>query len=167
MNILPKELIYEISYYLEDPYDILSLSNITEYFKDYYFWENYIMRLDLIFIRPPYIIKDIDTHYDWLKRTIYANNFSNEFIDKMIKISTSESFMFLGQVSTDILFRLDIPKLKNLAIGSYRVDIKCIERSKIYLEVYYTWNKKLDIEVFESDVRKLLVLYKYYDLNLN
>jgi len=165
-KLLPKELVYELSYYLSLD-DIQQVSQITGGFNDYYFWENYVIHLGLIFIKPLYMINNMNNHFNWVTRIISANEYSDRWYDDLRIKSYFEGILYLPLVPTDILFRLDIDKLKNLAIGVYNVTIRCIKLSKFYLSMSYDRNNKLEIEVSESDVRKLLVYYKYYEVTPN
>jgi len=184
-NILPKELIYEIGYYLS-PEDIYQVSEMVlsrvlfgsdrkkhKYFDEYYFWENYLIHRNYLFLKLHYNITSIRGYTDWVDSYILINE---EAIEDITKLIDSKIFYYYGdpifinssivnRVPNQILINLRLPELSNLNGLHYDVIIKYnIINQLHHLQIFVSEDKVLEVQVSKDDVFKLIIYYKIYKL---
>jgi len=154
---IPKELVYEIGYYSSTD-DILELSEITGYFDEYYFWENYITYLGYLFIKPFRNMNTVQHYINWEDAMVM----SNERVERVCLYGS----LHLDKVPSHVLFRLDLSELTNLSEKYYNVEIICNGQSKYYLEIRIPMRFSLNIDISKEDVFRLFVYYKDYKINI-
>jgi len=179
---IPKELVYEIGYYL-DTKDIQQVSKLNGYFNEWYFWENYLKNLKYLLIKPTYIMNNVQEYIDRVNMIIQVTEFiDNDLMNtgplfnhrihiihsisnQILSSLSFKSFSVTTEKDTRKNPSLQLPELENFSnSGCTQVDIKFVYPNQFSLYFPNLLRLGMIIEVSREDVLKLLVYHRYDEI---